>query len=255
MAVKPFMTTTWSNLAMLNYEVDPGILRTFVPRGTELDDHLGRYFVSMVGFLYSDTRIFGLAVPGYRRFSEVNLRFYIRHRSSDGWRRGVAFIKEIVPLRAVAWTARKFYDENFVTHPMRYSIEFDNVLRQTRVSYSWRHVDEWQHLQLTAIGTSFIPPLESEKEFITEHYWGYTARRDGGTSEYRVEHPQWRVASAIEATLECDVAKLYDPMFVDSLSQAPSSAFLAEGSAVSVFAGRKLDQTRHPRETLMKVGA
>jgi hypothetical protein len=242
MKMKPFLTTTWSHLAMLNYEVDPEILTPFVPQGTELDTFEGKHFVSMVGFLYRGTRVLGLSVPGHRDFAEVNLRYYIRYRSVEGWRRGVAFIKEIVPLRAVALVARKLYDENFVMRPMRHTIEANSIDSSlpTRVEYSWKDGHAWHGLQLTTTGTSAIPDSGSEAEFITEHYWGYTARRDGSTSEYQVEHPPWRVLPALSADFECDVAAVYGRQFIDSLSEKPCSAFLAEGSAVAVYPGRKL---------------
>jgi uncharacterized protein YqjF (DUF2071 family) len=242
MGRKPFLTTVWSNLAMLNYEIDHTILQPFLPRGTELDCFNGKHFVSIVGFLYSDTRIRGFSIPGYREFSEVNLRFYIRYRAPEGWRRGVAFIKEIVPFRAVALVARKLYDENFVMRPMRHNIEatpLDSSL-PTRVEYAWKDGLAWQGLQLTMAGEAALPGCGSAAEFITEHYWGYTARRDGTTSEYLVEHPPWKVLPAISASFDCDVASVYGCQFVDSLSAEPCSAFLAKGSAVAVYPGRKL---------------
>lgn len=242
MALKPFLTTEWSHLAMLNYEIDPAILRTFVPGGTELDEFDGRHFVSMVGFLYHNTRVLGIAVPGHRHFAEVNLRFYIRHRGPEGWRRGVGFIKEVVPRWAVALIARQLYDEKFVARRMRHTIENASVDSQTptRVEYAWKDAHHWQRLGLTVAEPAEFPHSGGEAEFITEHYWGYTARRDGSTSEYRVEHPQWRVAPAQSAEFCCDVAGVYGDAFVETLAARPSSAFLAEGSAVAVYRGARL---------------
>ena len=77
----------------------------------------------------------------------------------------------------------------------------------------------------------------SEAEFITEHYWGYAAQRGGGTVEYRVEHPSWRVWHAHAHALDADVATLYGPAFAASLTAAPRSAFVAEGSPVIVRRG------------------
>lgn len=246
MSGKPFLTTEWSHLAMLNYEVDPTILRPFVPGGTELDGFDGRYFVSMVGFLYRNTRVWGISVPGHCNFAEVNLRFYIRHRAVEGWRRGVAFIQEIVPRRAIAFLARRLYDENFVARPMRHTIETRGLDSQTptRVEYAWKDARIWHRLELSVVGPAEFPHPGSEAAFITEHYWGYTARRDGSTSEYRVEHPRWRVAPAQSAEFCCDVAAVYGEPFVESLAVKPSSAFLAEGSAVAVYRGRRLEESR-----------
>jgi len=42
----------------------------------------------------------------------------------------------------------------------------------------------------------------SHEEFITEHYYGYCAQRDGGAIEYRVEHPPWNVWQAARSNLD-----------------------------------------------------
>ncbi len=93
---------------------------------------------------------------------------------------------------------------------------------------------------------TFDGPLEemtpgSEEEFVAEHYWGYTRQRDGGTLEYEVEHPPWRVARARDARFVCDVAKVYGEEFAHALSGEPSSVFYAEGSAVKVYPGVRIE--------------
>ena len=103
---------------MLNYEVDPAILASRVPANTELEGWRGKTYVSVVGFLFRDTRIRGIAVPFHRNFEEVNLRFYVRRKAQDEWRRGVVFVKEIVPRRAIALVARLLYRENYQAMPM-----------------------------------------------------------------------------------------------------------------------------------------
>ncbi|QEG32964.1 YqjF family protein [Bythopirellula goksoeyrii] len=234
MTKTPFLTTRWSYLAMLNYEIDPQVLRSFVPPHTELDSFNHRHYVSMVGFLYDDTRIKGLAIPGHRQFAEVNLRFYVRYQAAEGWRRGVVFIREVVPRRAVAWIARKLYEEKFVCLPMRH------VIKPSKVEYSWWYDGAWQRLAIDVTGDAELPAEGSEEEFITEHYWGYTARRDGSTSEYRVAHPRWRVRQTGSAVLDCKVNEFYGAEFAEALSGTPTSAFLAEGSAVEIYAGCKV---------------
>lgn len=241
MKLKPFLTTRWSHLAMLNYEIDPAVLHPHVPRGTELDEFKGRHYVSIVGFRYDDTRVLGLAVPCHQSFAEVNLRFYVRYRAGDGWRRGVVFVQEIVPRRAIALVARKLYDENFVARPMRHITTIgDDGRSPEHVSYAWRQDRKWHELAVHVAGLPTYPGAGSEAEFITEHYWGYTARRDGGTSEYRVAHPPWRVSVVTESHFNCDVATVYGAKFAASLAAGPSSAFLAEGSPVTVYHGVRL---------------
>src|SRR5713101_1040010 len=126
MAPRSFLTAEWRDLAMLNFEVDPTVLRPLVPAGTELDDWRSRTFVSVVGFLFLNTRVLGIPIPFHRDFEEVNLRFYVRRKMSDGWRRAVVFVKELVPRAAIALTARMVYGENYVALPMNHRIEVEN---------------------------------------------------------------------------------------------------------------------------------
>jgi len=238
----PFLTASWRHLAMLNYDIAPEVLRPFVPAGTELDDWQGRTFASLVGFRFLDTRVLGVAIPFHRDFDEVNLRFYVRCKAADGWRRAVVFVKEIVPRPMIAWTARALYGENYVTARMSHHIDVDDgtSARPRAVSYSWWLHGRKNRIDLGVDGEPREAAPGSVEEFITEHYWGYARRRGGHTTEYRVEHPRWKVCSAATARLDCDVAGVYGSRFAPFLSVPPASAFLADGSEVTVFKGRRL---------------
>lgn len=233
---KIFLTAEWKHLAMLNYEIDPSVLAPYVPRGTELDLWSGKNLISVVGFLFLKTRVFGIPIPFHRDFEEVNLRIYVRRKAEDGWRRGVVFIKEIVPRAAIALTARKVYNEPYIALPMAHRIELESGAVRS-AEYTWPFGGRQNGLKLTTRGEAQPLTEGSEAEFITEHYWGYNAQRDGSTLEYRVEHPRWRVYDVADAKLDCDVVGLYGEQFRESLSRKPSSAFLAEGSAVTVYQG------------------
>ena len=236
--MRPFLTANWRYLAMMNFVVDPKILERLVPAGTELDFHQGRTFVSVVGFLFLDTVVLGLPIPRHRDFEEVNLRFYVRRKNVDDWRRGVAFVRELVPRRVIAIIARAFYGEPYLALPMRHTIEH----KEGRVlaEYEWRRGTRWETLAVTATGEPQSSTLGSHEEFITEHYWGYSARR-AGLSEYRVEHPRWRFWPAATSRFEADVETLYGPEFVETLAAPPVSAFIAEGSLVEVLRRSRAD--------------
>ena len=198
-ASRPFLTASWRYLAMLNYEVPPSLLRPLVPFGTELDTWEGATIASMVGFRFLDTRVMGIPVPGHRDFDEVNLRFYVRRRGEDGhWRRGVVFVREFVPRRAIACVARRFYNEPYTAVPMRHELQMANAAdgQPGRAAYAWRLAERWHRLEVSTRGRPALPVPTSEAAFITEHYWGYTVQRDGGSKEYRVEHAPWRVWEA-----------------------------------------------------------
>ena len=230
---RTFLTAEWKNLLMLNYGVDPALLRPFVPVGTELDFHEGNAYASLIGFEFNKTRLLGRAVPFHQSFEEVNLRFYVRR----GTRRGVVFIRELVPKVAVTAIARLAYGENYSCVPMSHRLE--SKAGAFSAEYSWGLGEARCTLSATTTRKPYLPDPGSLSEFITEHYWGY-AIRSGRTVEYQVDHPQWQVREADTAQFSGDGARYYGPDFARLLDQPPDSAFLAEGSAVTVFKGLKL---------------
>lgn len=229
-----FLTAQWRELAMLSYEVEPSLLEPLVPAGAQLDRWQGRVFVSVIGFRFLETRVLGVPIPFHRNFDEVNLRFYVRREHPDGPRRGVVFIREIVPRAAIAWVARNVYNENYIALPMRHRVELPEV------TYEWRYASKWARLSVTCEGEPFLPDEGSEEAFITEHYWGYAAQPDGGTLEYQVEHPRWKVWRSASAALEGDFEGLYGAKLAGCLQSHPSSAFVADGSGVIVRKGMEL---------------
>jgi len=240
-APKVFLTAEWRNLAMLNYEIEPSLLAPFVPAGTELDSWQGKTYVSIVAFLFLRTRVKGTPIPFHQNFEEVNLRFYVRRLSHEGWRRGVVFIKELVPRSAIAFIARRFYNENYVAVPMRHRLE-GNPGELKSAAYFWRYGGQENVLKLAVTGPAKPLAIGSAEEFITEHYWGYARQRDQSTMEYRVDHPPWNVWQAQHMKFQCQVAELYGDAFAPFLSAPPASAFLADGSEVIVYQGVKLSK-------------
>ena len=227
---------------MLNYEVDPACLQKYVPAGTQIDSFHGKTYVSLVGFQFCRTKLLGtIPIPFHTDFEEINLRFYVR-RSEDGEaRRGVVFITEIVPKRAIAFAARLFYNENYVRRPMAHRIFSKDS--KVEVEYSWRTANQSCKLQAHASGTPSLPAEGSLEQFITEHYWGYSRQSDGGTVEYHVSHVPWRVWSANKAEFSGDTHDPYGKELSQLLKKNPTSAFIADGSPVKVFQGNKLPST------------
>lgn len=234
-----FLSAEWRHLVMLNYEVDPEFLASSVPRGTELDSFGGKTFVSLVGFQFLRTRLLGiLPIPFHSNFDEVNLRFYVRHQVEATVRRGVVFIREIVPRRAIAGVARLVYGENYIRHPMRHAIMRNES--SLRTEYQWQLDGTWCCLCAEASGSPAHPAEGSLEQFITEHYWGYTARPRRESLEYHVTHEPWRIWTADTACFDGHAAALCGPGFGSVLSRKPDSAFIAEGSAVQVFMGERI---------------
>jgi uncharacterized protein len=224
---------------MLNYEVEPGLLNRYVPPGTVLDSFKGRTYVSLVGFRFCRTKLLGcIPVPFHINFDEVNLRFYVRRKAGPDDRRGVVFIAEVVPRRAIATTARLIYGENYTCLPMRHRIETGKV--DVTVEYQWRVGGQWCTLSAQAEGLPAHPQEGSFEQFITEHYWGYSTQRTGGCVEYQVAHVPWQVWATSKAGFQGEASALYGSALATVLQRTPESAFIANGSPVIVFMGSKV---------------
>jgi uncharacterized protein YqjF (DUF2071 family) len=236
---KIFLSAEWHNLLMLNFEVDPAILQKFVPAGTKLDSFAGKTYVSLVGFRFCRTKLLGtIPIPFHTEFEEINLRFYVRRSVGTEVRRGVVFVAEIVPKRAVALGARWFYGENYVRRPMAHRVLINGS--KMKVEYAWGMDNQKCQLQSRISGTSSLPAEGSLEQFITEHYWGYSRQGDGSTVEYHVTHDPWKVWAASHAEFSGDTRDLYGQELSEVLKHAPASAFIADGSPVDVFRGNRL---------------
>lgn len=225
-------------MLMANYPVDASALRPLVPARTELDVWAGDVYVSLVGFQFRDVRVRGMRVPYHTRFPEVNLRFYVRFKDEGAWKRGVVFVREIVPLPAVTIIANTLFRERYITLPMRYH-DSRNADCRLEVGYSWKYRGHWNSLSAEAAPEA-IPLREgSNEEFITEHFWGYAGSATR-TGEYQVAHPRWDIYHVGRYTVNCDFGGLYGAAFADLRGREPQSVFLAEGSAVEVYTKRAL---------------
>lgn len=239
-ARRPFLTARWEDVILLNPACPLDPLEPLVPRGTVLDLWHGEALVSLVGFLFNDTRLFGLHIPLHTTFEEVNLRFYVRRTTPSGeTRRGVVFVRELVPRRAIAAVARWRYNEPYLAVPMAHRSSLERTSGGA-ASYSWAHRRSPFVLSADVTGSASLPAPGSEAEFITEHYWGYTRQRNGETLEYHVEHPKWPIREATGAGVSGRLSTLYGSTFGDILSRPHRSAFVASGSAVSVYRGVRL---------------
>ena len=222
---------------MANYVIDPQLLSDFLPSGTEIDFHEGRTFVSLVGFLFCNTRVRGIKIPYHVNFQEVNLRFYVKYLENQKWKRGTVFISEIVPRSAITLVANSIYHENYRTLPMKDFLFHDEHIR---TGYQWKFMNHWNKIEVIAGNIAGPMIAGSEQAFIAEHYWGYAKYSAEVTYEYQVMHEPWLLYPVESYTIECDFKNLYDNKFEGLQLQEPSSVFLAKGSAIEVYRKRKL---------------
>ncbi len=219
---------------MANYEVDPSILADRVPPGTELDLQDGKCFVSLVGFMFLDTRVLGIPVPFHVNFEEVNLRFYIKRETQNEVRRAVCFVKEIVPRFAIATVARVLYGEPYECWSMGHE------RGKGRVAYSWSRSGMTNSVSVEKDQSVGVPDAGSHGEFIIEHYWGYTKRGGSRVDEYKVEHPKWELFSVKNEVIDVDFGGTYGEVFGFLKDEKPYSTLLAAGSEIAVYKGERI---------------
>jgi uncharacterized protein len=234
MPQKVFLAATWEYLAMLNYEVDPAVLIPYLPPGTELDLYNGKALVSVVGFLFNNTKVLGVRWPLHTHFEEVNLRYYVKYFDGKEWKRGAAFISEIVPKPFIAHTANILYNEHYSTARMFHHVK--ETANDLLVEYNWKKKNQqWNSIQVQAAPTLQDIAPGSEADFILEHYYGYNKLNATTTIEYAVEHPRWQIYPVTNHVLQADIKTLYGEAFVPFIQGiTPHSVFLARGSDIIV---------------------
>jgi uncharacterized protein len=233
---KVFLSAEWRKLALAQYAVDKEILSKYLPAHTVLDDWQGKYYVSLVGFMFVDVKLRGFNIPFHTDFEEVNLRFYVKFKDGDTWKRGVVFIKEFVPKPAITFVANTIYKENYQTFPMKHV--WIEQKHQLEVDYRWKN-RTWHNFSVISSSKAEEIQIGSEEEFITEHYWGYTKISGNKTSEYGVEHPRWKVYPVKDYKINVDFGINYGNDFSFLNDAKPESVFLAEGSEIRVLKGKR----------------
>jgi hypothetical protein len=230
--MKTFLKARWEEIVMVNYEIDPTILKSYLPFGLELDMHEGKCFVSLVGFKFNQSKIFGVKIPFYGSFDEVNLRFYVKRIDGVELKRGVVFISEIVPYKIVSILANSLYKEHYSFAEMSSSIRVENGIKN--INYNWKVNTE--HHAIIASFDNELKDIEpnSLEEFIYEHYFGFTNVSDTETWEYKVNHPRWLTNEIKEYKINCDFEKMYGSDFAFLNHQKPYSVYNAQGSEVSI---------------------
>ena len=226
-----FLEANWENLIMANYEVEPSILKPYLPNGVELDFYNHKTYVSLVGFMFKKTSLFGLPIPFFGSFEEINLRFYVRKVEGKKIKKGVVFINETVPFKIVALLANKLYKEHYISIPTKNTIHIGQF---KQINYEWKMNDKWNSITVQSENNKYKIEPSSIEEFIFERYFGYTKLSPSNTQEYRIHHPRWMTNKILNHNINCDFGMMYGDAFSNLNNQAPSSIILAEGSQVRV---------------------
>ena len=227
-----FLKANWENIIMANYEIDPKILIPFVPKGVDLDFFNGKCYISLVGFMFKNTKIFNVPIPFFGNFEEINLRFYVKRIEGNTIKRGVVFINETIPYPIVAWVANKLYNEHYTVVPTKHKISSEKFSK--KVKFEWLLNNKWNSISvMSSLSTEKMAP-NSLESFIYEHYYGYTKTAKNETQEYKLQHPSWKINEVLTYQIECDFVAMYGKSFSVLNKMEPETVFIAEGSAVGI---------------------
>ena len=234
------MQAEWRKLLMVNYKVDPEILRPYLPAHTELAFWQNTCYISLVGFRFLKVRMAGIPVPFHTNFTEVNLRFYVKQKSMVGlrspqegeWRYGVVFLKEMVALPIVSFVANTVYQEHYETHPVRHIITESE--KEIFTQYQWKKENAWHSMSIHAELAPFLIEENTPEYFLTAQHWGFTAANKQKTYVYAVHHPHWEMYKTLRHSLQIDYKIAFGERFGFLDQQAPDSVFLVEGSAITL---------------------
>ena len=227
-----FLKANWENIIMANYVIDPKILFPFLPKGVELDLFNSKCYISLVGFMFKDTKLFNIKIPYFGTFEEINLRFYVVRKEGDTVKRGVVFINETIPYPIVAWMANKLYNEKYTVVPTKHQISGDGATK--KVNFEWLLNKKWNSIYVEATTASKPMQTDSLEKFIYEHYYGYTKINENTSEEYKLQHPSWLVNKVEKYKINCDFKAMYGEAFSVLNDTDPSAVFIAEGSSVGI---------------------
>ena len=226
-----FLRANWENLIMANYEMEPTALEPYLPKGVELDFYNNKTYVSLVGFMFKKTRLFGVPIPFFGSFEEINLRFYVKKIEDGKIKKGVVFINETVPFKIVALLANKLYKEHYISIPTKNSIE---ISEHKHIKYEWNINDKWNSITVKSDTNKYKIEQSTIEEFIFERYFGFTKISASSTQEYKIRHPKWMTHKILDRHIDCDFKSMYGDAFSGLNNQTPDSIIIAEGSQVSV---------------------
>lgn len=227
-----FLKANWENIIMANYVVPQTLLQPYLPKGLELDLYNGEAYISLVGFLFKNTKLFTIPIPYFGTFEEVNLRFYVIRKEGNRIKRGVVFINETVPYKIVAWIANKLYHESYTTVKTKHQWNFTKTTKQ--INYNWKVGKDWNSIGVEAQLTVSEIQSNTIEEFIFEHYIGYAKLNEHETEEYNLYHSSWKINKVVKHSINCDFEKMYGSQFELLNLLSPQSVLIAEGSGVSV---------------------
>lgn len=229
---KIFLKANWLRLASANYIIDPSILNKHLPKGTILEPHNDKHFVSLVAFRYCETRLLNVRIPYHQVFEEINLRFYVKRKLTSGkWRSEVAFTKLYFPKRMLTFVAKSVYKENYETAKMKHFWQDNGKELITAYGLKKKH---WHNIEIRSSIVTQSVDTNSDEHFFSKHFWGTSQINHNSATTYKIEHPEWKTYKVLDYDISFDFEKVFGSEFKQLNLVEPDSVHLFEGSEVVV---------------------
>ena len=234
---KTLYAAEWREIVVINFEIDPKLLRNFIPPKTELDFFNETSFVTLMARACKNVKPYGWPIVFAKSIDQILLRFYVKRKVGDTWRRGVCLIRDYLPKRKASFFLNWMFKHSFTQVPIkRTSSNFESGLptQLPTVEYQWTTGDYVNHIKVNARSQMRQQEQETKESFVLDHHYGYTVK-EGKTYEYYVEYSPWAMWDAQSGSFDCDTENVFGRPFVRALKQRPASVFLARGSDVIIY--------------------
>lgn len=239
----PFLKAQWKELTLVNFALEPDFLINILPVGLDPDLLHGKAYASLVAFDFESIRVGGIPWPGYTQFPELNLRVYVR--CSEAGRRGVFFIRELIPGKIPTAIARVAYNEPYSACPLTRSHQaLVNGAQVQRTDWIWKGAPNY--LEVEVGPETMMPATDEDANWFKEQEWGFGHSRLGELLRYHVTHPRWMVRKVHRCDYEVDWLGLYGPIWARQLEGAePDSLMHCIGSEIAVYPPRSIDRPNY----------
>jgi uncharacterized protein len=188
---KPWvMKQTWYDLLFAHWEIDPELIKPFIPKNLMLDTYKGKAWIAVVPFRMSGIRLRNMPqIPFTSKFPEINVRTYVTYQGKPG----VYFLSLDASNYLAVKVANSFFYLPYFLSEMVVSSEGDSIYYQSNRSRSkeeFRFKGKYQ-----PISDVFHAECGSLEYWLTERYCLYTEKHN---RLYRgeIHHKPWDLQEA-----------------------------------------------------------
>jgi len=220
------------NRVVVGYAVDPGRVAAILPQGLVPARHNGTSYVSLVGVELTDIRLRGLAVPGCRRVSVVELRAHVWPTKSPSGPGGTWTIRAHMSRRLAAWGTRLLCGEQTEVTSMQ-PVRREQV-DHVEVTYRFDWKGREQRIRVRGERPPVMPAPETRAHALLTPTWRFGTARDGTLLQTRLDRPATPVYRVQEHHVTVQGPAVYGDLGSVLVEDSPSVVLLSPGTPVTL---------------------